>query len=118
MNANPTSGPIRNRSTHHARAALSSRHSFPSNHHQLALRERKKYLFERPARIDVVGARRELLERSFAAHNAAAQQHEPVTHARRVANLMDRQEQRAAPAGVRAQSRSGIAGLAKIEAVE
>ena len=86
--------------THHARDASSSRHSFASSQREGAdLRERKEDLFEIVAGRSRRARRRErrqLVERAFAAHAAAAQQHEAIADARRVADLMDRQEQRAA----------------------
>jgi hypothetical protein len=51
MNDTPTSGPISSRKIHQARDAMSSRHSFASSHRS-----------------------------SFAAHAAAAQEHEPIAH--------------------------------------
>jgi hypothetical protein len=63
-------------------------------------------------------ARCELLDRSFAAPAAAAEKHEPIAHARRVGNLMDREKQRAPRRGVIAQRGADLARLAQIEAVE
>src|SRR5438270_6961813 len=46
MNETPTSGPIASSMIHHAREAMSSRHSLRRSHTKAELRERKKYLFE------------------------------------------------------------------------
>src|SRR5215471_2521338 len=99
MNDTPTSGPIAASITHHARDAISSRHSFASSQ----LSERKKDLFESTT------ARRspfQFFERSLAPDAPAAEQDEPVAHALRIGNLVDRQKQRAAGGRVGAQDSS------------
>src|SRR5882672_4110925 len=104
MNDTPTRGPIRISSTHHARDAISSRHSLPSNVTNgltaelgertffsalsafsavSVLGERKEDLFEIVACRRRTARRREtgeLWQRPFAADAAAAQQHEPIAH--------------------------------------
>src|SRR5689334_16239996 len=121
MNVTPTSGPIAASSTHHARDEVSSRVSLRNSHRKataeldefaenrslsapsadaIRLRglcasgEGKEDLFEIVARGAAarLGRRRQLLQRSFAARAAAAQQHEPVADARGVADLVNRQE--------------------------
>jgi hypothetical protein len=54
----PTRGPISRSNTHHAREAISSRHSFSSSQRNGGLGERKEHLFEVLLQI---GLRRELL---------------------------------------------------------
>ena len=73
-------------STHHARETTSSRQSFATSHIQADLRERKERL------LQVIRSRRraQLVQRSFAAYTPAAKQHEPIAHARGIANLVDR----------------------------
>src|SRR5258708_15370016 len=111
MNDTPTSGPIATSSTHHAREATSSRYSFATNHDQdetaegavPSLCECKKHLFEIVARAAAAprrGHSGQLFARAFAARAAAAQQHEAIADARRVTNLMNRQEHRPAHAGL------------------
>src|SRR5262245_9372902 len=120
MNDTPTSGPIATSRIHHDRDATSSRHSFFSSQTKgaprpAALRERKKNLFEDAPPF---GLRREFVERALAAHASAAEQDEPIADARRVVDLMNRQEQRAAARGVGAQGLRHLADLAQVEAVE
>src|SRR5690242_15182847 len=121
MNDSPTSGPISNRRIQNAREASSSRHSFASIHRKAPLRERKEHLFERSRAGGGTardGSRRQLVERAFAPNAPAAQEHESVAHARRVAHLVDREEQRAPCRGMRAESRRDLADLTQIEPVE
>src|SRR5215831_698985 len=129
MKVTPTSGPIAASSTHHARDAISSRVSLRSSHPKAIAEfaesvespvfsarsassavaclsgERKEDLFQIVARI-AAACRRcvgQLLERAFAAHAAAAQEHEPIADARGVTNLVDREEHRASRRRVRAE---------------
>src|SRR2546427_141685 len=81
------------------------------------LREGKKHVLEIPFAWFVRDCR-QLVQRAFAAHAAAAQEDEPVAHSRRVVDLMDGQEHRPAGYGMRAQRLRHLARLAKIEAVE
>src|SRR5262245_14296280 len=121
MNVTPTSGPIATSSTHHDRDATSSRTSLRSSHRQATAEnaepaeesflsaffafspvkpscERKEDLFEIGAwrGASSGGERRQFLQRSLAARAPAAQQHEAIAHPRRIADLMNRQEHRAA----------------------
>src|SRR5258706_13518204 len=144
MNVTPTSGPIATSSTHHARDDTSSRYSFATSQRREETAEdaelaepnfcsalfacsavpssgkRKKDLLEIAA--CAAAARRghggELLQRPFAARAAAAEQHEAIAHARRVANLVNRQEHRPARRRVGAQRLRHLAALAQVEAVE
>src|SRR5262249_54863498 len=99
MNETPTSGPIAASITHHARDTISSRHSLPSSHpyavHEKprALCEGKEHLFQIRGTRRVLRARREcrqLVQRSFAADAAGAQQDEAIAHARRFVDLVNR----------------------------
>ena len=87
------------------------------------LRERKKHLFEicRDA-VDALACApasdASSVDRAFAADAAAAQQHEPIAEARRIADLMDRQEQRPPARRVGAQAAAMSRRLAQVEAVE
>src|SRR3954463_10358709 len=123
MKVTPTSGPIASSSTHQACDATSSRYSFstsqrkektaesaenaepndfsaPSACSAVASGERKEHLFEIAGRGAARGGlRRELVERSLAADPSAAEQDEAIADARRVLDLMNRQEHR--PAGRR-----------------
>src|SRR5258705_13626581 len=98
MNETPTRGPISSSSTHHARDAISSRHSLPSSTTKDLTAKRavafpsgegKEDLFEIVAGRRTAGRREagQFRQCSFAADAAAAQQHEPIAHAGRVANL-------------------------------
>src|SRR6187549_4037578 len=105
MNDTPTSGPISTSITHHDRDAIRSRHSLRTSQPN-ALGERKHDLFESGRRgASCAGNLRELVERAFAAGTAAADQHEAIADADGVADLMDRQEQRAPRGGVVAERR-------------
>src|SRR5689334_9534316 len=117
MNETPTSGPIRTSRTHHARDASSSRHSLSSSQTNGRLRERKEQLFQ-VRRSRRVGALGELGNGAFAAHAAAAQQHEAVAYACGVGDLMNREEQRATVGGMIAQRGAHVTRLPQIEAVE
>src|SRR4029079_3183963 len=117
MNDTPTSGPINASMTHHAREASSSRHSLSRSQRNAGLRKRKESVFERGRirrrrrirRNGRAGARDELLERPFGGDTAAADQDEAVAHARRVGDLVDRQEHRAAARGGAGGARGGPA---------
>src|SRR5579872_5108404 len=97
MNDTPTSGPISSSIVHHARDATSSRHSLASSQKKAArpLCERKEDLFQ-VGRSAVAVTRRgggERVERPFAAHDAVAQEHEAIADPRRVADLMNREDE-------------------------
>src|SRR5690348_16428575 len=97
MNETPVSGPMPNSNTHHAFDTTSSRHSLSTSHRNADLGECKEHLFEVLVLSRGIARRRQrrqFLDRAFAAHTAAAQQHEPVTEARRIADLMYREEKR------------------------
>src|SRR6267142_2350646 len=122
MNDTPTSGPMATSRIHHERDATSSRHSFLSSHAKACLCEGEKDIFQvsrlgltgfqvsrlgltgfQVSTLGLTGLATQLIERSFAADAPAAQQHEPIAHACRVVDLMDRQEHRPAAARMRAQ---------------
>src|SRR5262252_10118113 len=120
MNDTPISGPDIASRTHHARDASSSRHSFSRSQTKGPLRKRKEQILEVQWVVGVRGAqaRGQLLDGAFRANAAGAEEHETIAHARRVADLMDGQEQRASGGGVLAQRRAHLARLPQIEAVE
>src|SRR5438132_12839813 len=116
MNDTPTSEPISRSNTHQARDAISSRHSLPSRTKNgfnteraqraeqslvsacsavsafAVLRERKEDLFQIVCGARCAASRREareLRQCALAADAAAAQQHESIADASRVANLMN-----------------------------
>src|SRR5579872_6972166 len=96
MNETPTSGPMPSSSTHHDRETTSSRHSLLRSQKNGGLREGKKDLFQEfvSARHVAGGCqRRQLREGARAADAAAGEQDEPVAEARRIADLMDGEEQ-------------------------
>src|SRR5262244_3035232 len=119
MNETPTSGPMTISITHHAREATSSRHSFSISQMNGVLRKGKEDLFERGRirrrRRMGSNARGEFLHRPLAAHAPAAEKDEAIAYARGVGDLVDRQEERAADRGVRAERRRDLARLAQIE---
>src|SRR5262245_35225337 len=65
---------------------------------EAALGERKHDLLEIIGAFGAArrGERRQVLERALAAHPPAAQQHKPIAHARRLRDLVNREEHRAA----------------------
>src|SRR5580658_5893829 len=118
MNEAPTSGPMPSSRTHQALETTSSRHSLSSSQSHVRkeswlaagpearLGKRKKYLFQvfvgsRP--VSRFRQRRQFRNRPLAAYAPAAQQHEPVAEARRVADLMNREEECPSAGRVRAQ---------------
>src|SRR5262249_47918461 len=121
MNDTPISGPETASSTHHARDASSSRHSFSRSQRNAPLRKRKEDLLER-WRLAVLrllrGLRVRFVDGPFGADAAGAEQDEPIAHARGVGDLMDREKERPAGGGVFAQRRADFARLPQIEAVE
>src|SRR6266480_5870855 len=86
----PTSGPIIKSISQKDREAISSRHSLTSS--WTKLRERKKDLLD--AAVSNVRAGAQLLNGSFAHHSPCAQQHQTITDAPGVNQLMDRKHQR------------------------
>src|SRR5262245_7641618 len=114
MNANPTSGPMKKRKIHHARAASSSRHSLRTSARSQRLREGKEHLFE----IAGAGRGRELVARAFAADPARAQEDEAIADARRVRELMNREHERPASGRDLAEHGRDLAALPQVEAVE
>src|SRR3954469_19373770 len=119
MNDTPVNGPMTASSTHHEREATSSRHSLSSSQTNGGLRKRKEEILEvrgiRGGRTVQVA---ELLDRALAADAAAAQQDEAIADAGGVADLVDREEQRAAGGGVVAQRGADFTRLPEVEAVE
>src|SRR6185503_20270532 len=103
MNVTPTSGPMARSNTHHDRDTTSSRHSFLTSHRKADLREGKKHLLEIVARCRRSWLRRrerrQFPDRPLAARAPAAQEHEAIADARRVLDLVDRQEHGAARGG-------------------
>src|SRR6266480_1310364 len=87
----PTSGPIIKSISQKDREAISSRHSFISS--WTKLRERKKDLLDTTVRK--IGAGAQLVNGSFAHHSAATQQHQMITDAPGINQLMDRKHLRA-----------------------
>ena len=79
------------------------------------LGERKEHLFEIPGRF---GKSRQLRNRAFTTNLAPVEQDEAVAEVRRVANLVNGEEERAAARAVRTQSERDVAGLAQVEAFE
>src|SRR4051812_34919647 len=121
MKETPTSGPMNRSSTHQELDQTSSRHSFSSSHRNGGLGERKEDLlqvFERQGCAASAGHLCQLLDRAFAANMPAAEEHEAVAEAGRIADLVDREEQSPASGGMGAQGGGDVAGLAEIEAVE
>src|SRR6476659_630795 len=118
MNEMPTSGPISASISHQARDASNSRQSFTRSQ-TTALRERKHRLLEIGCgRPDVAGLRAELVTRAVAADPAAAEQHEAIAHAGGIADLMNREEERAAGGRMAPQGVADLPGLPKIEPIE
>src|SRR5262245_47901603 len=120
MNDTPTSGPTSTSMTHQAREASSSRHSLRRSQKYSALREDKGDVLQidRAVSVAASGCSRELVERAFAAHGAAAQQHEAIADASGVRHLMNRQKQCPPACRVRPQRRANVAALSKVETVE
>src|SRR6185503_18561208 len=94
----------------------SSRHSFSISQTNGVLRKGKEDVFQ----IRGVGAdaRGELRQRALAADAAGAEQDKAIADARGVADLVNRQEQRAPGRGVRAERGADLARLAQVEPVE
>src|SRR5262245_40392034 len=95
MNACPTSAPITTSNNHQDFEAASSRSSFSTSQRNTRGRsgEGKKHLCE--SAIAHAGVLTQLVQRSLADDASAAQQHQPITDARRVGEMMDREQQRA-----------------------
>src|SRR5262245_46804933 len=91
MKACPTSGPIKNRSSQNEREAASSRHSFPSSADQLC--KRKENLLESATGEVCLFAK--LRDCPCADDFTLVQQHEPITHAFSIHQLMNGQHQSA-----------------------
>src|SRR5436190_22189902 len=109
MNETPTSGPISASITHHAREVSRSRHSFSSSQRKAVLCKGKEHFLE--VRLAAPG---ELLDGPFAADAAAAEEHEAIADPRRVADLMNGEEERAAGRRVGAERGADVARLAQI----
>src|SRR5258705_13032573 len=121
MNDIPTSGPIPNSKTHHARDTISSRHSLFRSHRNGDLGERKEHLFQILAssgRLIRGGQGREFLYGAFTAHVPAAEQNKPVAEAFGVADLMNRQEECPSACRVRPERGCNVASLTEVETLE
>src|SRR5262249_3765204 len=116
MKVTPTSGPIAKSSTHQARETRSSRHSLARRTRKGRLCKRKKQVFQSVR--TAVSHRAEFVERPFATNAPVAQEHESIANARRVADLMNREHERAALGGVMAQRLGDVARLPEVQAVE
>src|SRR5262245_56485774 len=117
MIAWPTSAPVTMRRSQNARDAASSRNSFARSQRH-SLREGKEHLLDpRALRRRKTRARAQLVEGPFSGYAPRAQQHETVADALGVAELMDREEERAVLC-VLAQHRHDVARLSEIETVE
>jgi len=90
MNACPTSAPTTSSNNQYDREAASSRSSFSSSQRDVRLRERKEHLLEPRGIVAEVRLVAKIGERSLTDDAAAAQQHEAIAHARRVAQLVNR----------------------------
>src|SRR5690349_12295140 len=98
MNDTPTSGPMSTSITHQERDAISSRHSLARSQRHGDLGERKKHLLEIGGMAPDApgGYGRQLVVRAFAGDPAVAEEHEPIADPGGIADLMDRQNYRAA----------------------
>src|SRR5881628_947220 len=115
MNACPTRGLSNASRRSSARELASSRPSFSSSQRSTS-REGKKHLFDVGAGASSLSPK--LVERSFTDDAAIAQEHEAVSDAVGVVQLMDGEEQRT-PAGRDAsQQGADLAHLAQVETVE
>src|SRR5437773_115358 len=114
MKDTPTSGPMPRSSTHHARDTRSSRHSLSRSQSHGGLGERKKHLFQVLRRLCQRG---ELRHGTLAAHASAGEQHEAITVARGVADLVYGEKYGAAAFDMGAKRSGDVARLAKVEAV-
>src|SRR5437667_12749678 len=104
-------------SSQKAREAISSRNSLAAS--QRNLREGKEDLLESGGiRIAESGEGAQFGQRAHSNHAAPAEQHQAVTDARRIHQLMNGDEQSAAVRGNSAQSRHDVPGLAEVQAVE
>ena len=121
MKHTPTSGPISASMSHHAREAMSSRHSLSKSHATADLRKSEEDIFE-IARGDGDaggrGRRRQLVACADATDAPFAEQHKSIADPPRVSDLVNGQEQRAPAGSVRAQRRGQLAVLSQIQAVE
>src|SRR5579883_1081804 len=135
-NERPTTGPMARSSTHQPRETSRSRHSFSSSQRkgvfragasgegalcESALCEGKKHLFqavERAGRAARGGLGREFRHGAFAAHLAAAEQHEAIADAARVGDLVDGKKERPAAGGMDPQGGGDLARLPQVEAFE
>src|SRR4051794_20919643 len=101
MNAWPTSGPVRARSSHQAREANSSCHSRET---RAILREREEHLLDTHARrIGHPGPLAKLGKRPLAGHAPIGEQHEAIAGAAGIGELVNGKEKRAPPGRLTAQ---------------
>src|SRR4051794_15032655 len=85
------------------------------------LGERKEHLFQAAKRLRRIARRRErreFLDCPFAADASGAEQYEAVAKPGRIADLVDREEERPPTCGMCAQCRRNVARLAQVETVE
>ena len=106
---------------HHARDAMSSRHSLRSSHEKAPLSERKEDLLEiagGEACPREAASAASSSSRALAAHPATREQDESIAHPRSVGDLVNRQHERASITRVRAQRGCRLPALAQVQAVE
>src|SRR4051812_6281897 len=121
MKQMPTRGPIASSSAHHDLERTSCLHSLASSQMNGRLGEGKEDLFQivvRPRWPARQSERLEILERALATHTAAAEEHEAVAQPRGVADLVDREKQRAPARGMALKDGCHVPRLAQIETVE
>src|SRR3954452_5896591 len=104
----PVNSPTINSNSQNARLAVSSATSLHTRS-----RKRKKDLLERRPML-----RRQLIERSLGDRAAMIEQQKPIARARRVAELVNGKDERAAVCGVTAKHVHHLACLANIEPIE
>src|SRR3954453_22521635 len=119
MKAKPTRGPISTSSTHHAREAINSRHSFSRSHLHALLCERKKDLFE-CGRGGALGTSEcgQFVERALAAYFSGTQKDKAIADARGIPDLVNRKEQGAAHVRMRAKNGRDLSRLPQIKALK
>src|SRR5947209_13048307 len=121
MKERPTSGPMPKSNTHHARDTMSSRNSLSMSHTNADLGEGKEHLFKVLVWSRVTARRcqlGELRNAALAANPSITKKDEAVADARCIADLMNREEERAAASSVSTERRSDVARLAQVETFE
>src|SRR3954467_7608480 len=119
MKAKPTRGPISTSSTHHAREAVNSRHSFSRSHLHALLCERKKDLFE-CGRGGALGTSEcgQFVERALPAYFSGTQKDKAIADARGIGDLVNRKEQGAARVSMRAKNGRDLSRLPQIKTLK